>query len=150
MIHRRPLEKKCRHWQTMTDVWPRRQPVGATHVDITFSFSSYAPIAMPQPLPSNPYNHDQPGWRDAYDVCLRLEGATSMPKLVFVRFIGYMILEAPSNEARDAVSREINSYADDVALLDLAEFLTYNLLRFCTSPLIHEYIFFLLTLCVLS
>jgi hypothetical protein len=106
---------------------------------------------MPQPLPPNPYSHEQLDCHNAYNVCLHLETAAPLPQgpqdrrseLVFARFLGYMIIEAPSDEGRATISREINSCGDDATCMVLAEFLINHLLRFCLPLSYHREHFFL-------
>ncbi|CAA7265222.1 unnamed protein product [Cyclocybe aegerita] len=69
-----------------------------------------APVPVRQPLPPNPYIEAiQPACHSAYDQCLQAEQAAGGDSqfLMHARCLGYLIREAPDDEARCHVSEEI-------------------------------------------
>jgi len=86
------------------------------------------PISLPQP---NPYNTTvQHVFHCAYNRCLDLERRHTAVKklengklevLVCARFLGYMILEAPTDEGRSEIASEIIRSIDDQTLQKLGE-----------------------------
>jgi hypothetical protein len=78
-------------------------------------------------------------WRDAYNVCLDFERrstfhtapASPLSPLVLSRFLGYMILEAPTDYGRTNFSNEVIACTNDVALQDLAKLYINHFLRCC-------------------
>jgi hypothetical protein len=88
-------------------------------------------------LPSNPYPVGL--WRNAYNVCfdfeqrstLQIASASTLSPLVLSRFLGYMILEAPTDHGRTNFSNEVIACTNDVALQDLAKLYMNHFLRCC-------------------
>lgn len=102
-------------------------------------------ITMPIALPSaNPYMETtQFIIRCAYDRCLDLEKRhAEVPKhgrldvLVCARMLGYVLLEAPTEEGRMEFASEVIrcSHDGDKELQSLAELYKDHLLRVCKSP----------------
>lgn len=98
---------------------------------------------MPQPLPRpNPYDaNDEPNityFHTAYEICLDLERRHGQVKqcgtlqvLVCARFLGYMLLEAPTNTGRKGFASEILRCLGDNDLQNLAEAYKDHFLRVC-------------------
>ena len=97
------------------------------------------PVAMPQPLPPNPYNTGQQAvLHAAYKRCVILQNSHSevgqrgrLSVLICARLLGYMILEAPTDEGRTEFVSEIVRCVDDMDLQKLAEVYKNHLLRLC-------------------
>jgi hypothetical protein len=75
-------------------------------------------------LPPSPYS-PATLWDDAYNKCITLESAVgpsimTFPPLICARFLGYMILKAPTDEGRTNVSTEVRDCVDDATLFELA------------------------------
>ena len=86
-------------------------------------------------LPPSPYS-PATLWDDAYNKCLTLESAVApsiktFPPLIRARFLGYMILKAPTDEGRTNVSTEVRDCVDDAALFQLAAKYKYCFLHCC-------------------
>lgn len=94
---------------------------------------------MPHPLPSNPYNTCQQGTlHAAYKRCVSLQNSHSevvqagrLSVLICARLLGYMILEAPTDEGRAEFVSEIVRCVNDEDLQKLAELYKNHLLRLC-------------------
>jgi hypothetical protein len=84
-------------------------------------------------LPPNPYGHENEAWQRAYDVCLGLEARSqnTQSQLIRARFLGYMILEAPTTSGRDNVCRELTACANDQQLEEMGDLYISHLLRCC-------------------
>lgn len=93
----------------------------------------------PQPLPPNPYNTGQQAvLHAAYKRCVILQNSHSevvqcgrLSVLICARLLGYMILEAPTDEGRTEFVSEIVRCVNDVDLQKLAEVYKNHLLRLC-------------------
>jgi hypothetical protein len=88
-----------------------------------------------QPLPENPFSvaTDTP-FHDAYEQCVLNEaGASTNAKLLmYARCLGYLILEAPDDNARNHISHEIlRCNGDSDTMNSLAEFYIQRLFRLC-------------------
>jgi hypothetical protein len=105
---------------------------------------------LPQPLPCpSPYDTNEPNiayFHAAYESCLDLERRHGQVKqygalqvLVSARFLGYMLLEAPTNAGRKDFASEILRCIGDDDLQKLAESYKDHLLRVCMSKLHTEY-----------
>jgi hypothetical protein len=94
---------------------------------------------MLQPLPSNPYNTGQQAvLHVAYGRCTTLQNRHSqvvpcshLSVLICARILGYMILEAPTDEGRTELATEIVRCVGDEDLQKLAEIYKNHLLRVC-------------------
>jgi len=94
---------------------------------------------MSQPLPSNPYNTGQQAvLHVAYGRCATLQNRHSqvvpcghLSVLICARILGYMILEAPTDEGRTELATEIVRCVGDEDLQKLAEIYKNHLLRVC-------------------
>lgn len=107
--------------------------------------ATFTSTAMPQPLPSpNPYDTNEGShiahFHAAYESCLDLERRHSQVKpcgtlqvLVCARFLGYMLLEAPTNAGREDFASEILRCMGDDELQKLAEAYKDHFLRVCKS-----------------
>ncbi|KAJ8584280.1 hypothetical protein M405DRAFT_747326 [Rhizopogon salebrosus TDB-379] len=93
---------------------------------------------MPTPLSPNTYPEGL--WREGYKICLEFESkaiSTPLPSsdpscLVCARFLGYMILEAPTDHGRDNISRQIIDCVDEDEQVELMKFCIGHLVRFRT------------------
>ncbi|THH20036.1 hypothetical protein EW146_g1228 [Bondarzewia mesenterica] len=92
-------------------------------------------------MTSLPPNRYAPGfWHEAYDICLRFESdcqnlplvRASASPLICARFLGYMILEAPTDRGRDNCANEIKDCADEETLMKLANLYINDHVR-CSS-----------------
>ena len=119
--------------------------MGSRQTSADTLISCTSEITMPTALPSvNPYKETaQFVIRCAYDRCLDLETRhMEVPKhgrldvLVCARMLGYMLLEAPTEEGRmDFASEVVRCGHDgDKALQSLAELYKDHLFRVCKSP----------------
>ena len=114
---------------------------------------------VPAPLPPNPYSPltHPPQWHTAFNACIPLEHASTWADLslsphllepstesvhimlqtspqVAGRTLGYALLHAPNDAARDRVAREIASCEGDAELLaGLAHVCIFGLIRICAS-----------------
>ena len=78
-------------------------------------------------------------WRDAYNMCLDFESRSTLQNdptstfspLVLSRFLGYMILEAPTDNGRTNFSNEVIACANDGSLKDIAMFYIIHFLWCC-------------------
>jgi len=94
---------------------------------------------MPEPLPPNPYNTGQQAvLHAAYKRCVVLQNnhlevvqCGHLSVLICARLLGYMILEAPTDEGRTEFVSEIVRCVNDVDLQKLAEVYKNHLLRLC-------------------
>ena len=106
-------------------------------------------------LPPNPYSPlTHPNWHAAYACCVPLEQARILADTMFLlvpaappqadmvqtsgqvagRTLGYALIHAPNEVARDCVAREINGCEDDEELLaGLAHVFIFGFIRICTS-----------------
>jgi hypothetical protein len=89
-------------------------------------------------LPPSPYS-PATLWDDAYNKCLTLESAVApstmtFPPLICARFLGYIILKAPTDEGCTNFSTKVHDCVDDVALFELAEKYISCFLRCCRYP----------------
>jgi hypothetical protein len=97
---------------------------------------------MPYPLP-RPNSYDtgpQLLFNRAYDQCLDLESRQTqvlqsgkLGVLVCARFLGYMILEAPTDDGRKEFTTEILRCRSDDDLQKLADIYKDHFLRVCKS-----------------
>lgn len=101
----------------------------------------------PTPLKPNPYNlTTQFVLCSAYSKCLNLEprheqvqNIVRLPVLVCARFLGYMLLEAPTDGGREDFAWEIGRCSGDDAMQEQAQLYSDHLLRICKSE-IHIYV----------
>ncbi|PPQ93669.1 hypothetical protein CVT25_012728 [Psilocybe cyanescens] len=93
---------------------------------------------MPESLPHpNPYNSDTNSiLYTAYNKCLDLEARHEQVKricflqvLVCARFLGYMLLQAPTDGGRKSFGWEIHQCSSDDAIQELAQIYSDHLLR---------------------
>ena len=92
-------------------------------------------------LPPNPYSPlTHPSWHAAYACCIRLEEVSPQVDMlqtggqVAGRTLGFALIHAPNEVARDCVAREINGCEDNVELLvGLAHVYIFEFIRICTS-----------------
>ena len=100
-----------------------------------FGASAPAPFPQVQPLPPNPYPQAlNPEAHAAYDQCLQnqVDAGDDVKLLMYARCLGFLIIEAPSDEARDYLSSEITQCGGDVNKMNnLAKFYIENLFRLC-------------------
>jgi hypothetical protein len=85
----------------------------------------------PTPLPPNSYSDELA--KEAYDLCLKLESDSppGSQRLVFARFLGHMIREAPAPAGRDNISKEIVGCIGEDDLEQLAKLYILHLVRSC-------------------
>ena len=97
---------------------------------------------MSTPLPRpNPFDvTNQFASHCAYINCLGLEDrhaavtkSGNLTVLICARFLGYMLVEAPSDAGRDNIASEIIRCANDEALQTLAELYKNHFIRCCES-----------------
>ena len=109
---------------------------------------------VPTPLPPNPYSPlTHPKFHTAFNACIPLERASTWADLglsphllepvhvmlqtspqVAGRTLGYALLHAPNDTARDRVAREIIRCEGDAELLaGLAHVCIFGLIRICAS-----------------
>jgi hypothetical protein len=76
---------------------------------------------------TNPY-HPGP-WYDAYDRCLNFESTSlymTQPEAEMrareARILGYLVLEAPTNDSRHNIAREVSSCVNNASLSQLQIF----------------------------
>ena len=106
-------------------------------------------------LPPNPYSPlTHPSWHAAYAYCIPLEQTGTLSDTMFPlvppvspqvdmlqtsgqvagRTLGYALIHAPNDAARDCVAREINGCEDNAELLaGLAHVYIFGFIRICTS-----------------
>jgi hypothetical protein len=104
------------------------------------NFTMTAPAAAPQfpsrvPLPQNPFDqaNDTPS-HDAYQSCLQNEIAAGNDenRLMYARCLGYLLIESPSENARDFIAHQIIDCIIQESSLDLlAAFYINHLFRLC-------------------
>ena len=99
-------------------------PPALLAVHYVLGMSSRTSITSMTTLPPNPY---RPAtlWSNAYNKCLVIKSAAApntegFSPLVRARFLGYLILKAPTDEGRTNLSNEVHDCVDDAALLELA------------------------------
>ena len=101
------------------------------------------------PLPPNPFNQGrETSFYEAYECCLQDENRAGNDArlLMYSRCLGYLILEAPSPEARHIIANEIIDCVDQQSDLDgLAEFYISHVFRLCmlSSTNFHPFLHFL-------
>ena len=102
---------------------------------MVFGASVPAPFPRDQPLPPNPYSQVlNPEIHVAYDQCLQsqVDAGDDVKLLMYARCLGFLIIEAPSDKARDYLSSEITQCGSDVNKMNiLAKFYIENLFRLC-------------------
>jgi len=102
--------------------------------------TSIAPFPQHQPLPSNPYPQDSNSEAHAaYDECLKCqdEAGNDAKLLIYARCLGFLIIEAPDDVARDYISHEIMRCEGNGDQMNaLAQFYITHLFRLCGSLLI--------------
>lgn len=100
---------------------------------------------MPEPLPlPNPYDSTTNSiLHPAYNRCLDLEARNEQVKetvslgvLVCARFLGYMLLHAPTDGGREDFGWEIYRCSNDDAMQQLAQIYSDHLLRICKSEVV--------------
>ena len=108
-----------------------------------FGASVPAPFPECQPLPPNPHPYVlNPDAHAAYAECLQsqVDAGDNPMLLMYARCLGFLIVEAPSEEARDYISREIRGcHSDANEINKLAKFYIENLFRLCESFLIFSH-----------
>ena len=104
-------------------------------------------MATPLPLNSFDLTH-QFASRCAYIKCLDLENrhatvakSGNLTVLICARFLGYMLVEAPSDAGRQNIASEIIRCPSDEALQALAELYKNHFMRCCESKLAHSCVF---------
>lgn len=102
-----------------------------------------------QPLPELPPRyHNSPSIFGAYPQILKLEKSEqatynrnpsneqSKKRLVYIRLLGYIILEGPSDEARVTVALEVNACSgDEEKMLDIGQLYFNHFIRACKLQL---------------
>ena len=88
-----------------------------------------------RPLPVNYYPQDSnSAIHDAYDHCLRREhgAGNDSQLLMYARCLGYLITEAPDDDAREYIASEIlTCMGDGEKMNELARFYMNHLFRLC-------------------
>lgn len=106
----------------------------------TTSIAPPVPFPRHQPLPSNPYPQDlNSEAHAAYNECLKCqdEAGNGAELLIYARCLGFLIIEAPDDAARDYISHEIMRCEGNSDRMNaLAQFYITHLFRLCGSLLI--------------
>jgi hypothetical protein len=108
-------------------------------------FACYYDWTTDMPAPLSPNTYPEGLWREGYKICLEFESkaimiSTPLPSsdpscLVCARFLGYMILEAPTDRGRDNISRQIIDCVDEDELVELMRFCIGHFVRCGERPL---------------
>ena len=69
---------------------------------------------------------------DAYELCLETERKCTQSQLVYVRILGYLLLNAPSSTAQGCVVNDIIACTGQSDRLKLGETYMNQLIRPCT------------------
>jgi hypothetical protein len=89
-------------------------------------------VPVKQPLPV--HNFNMPTHSAAYRKCLEAEGTVRVERdLVFIRCLGYLLIEAPFNEGRHQIARDISGCGDLEDMKQLGKMVVDHLIRLSES-----------------